>query len=341
MAITLKDIAKIAGVSESTVSRCLNDSPLVSKKTMSRVKKIAEEYNFQCNINARNLANKKTKRIGIIFPDGFYKFNMRDFFSSLEEHLLKGVEEQNYEAVVYTLNSRSRVKSNIKRLTNGREVDGLLIACRDIPIEDIEALKRNKIPHTLVYYKPNKYWGPMKLFTNDNVYSGYLATQYLIENGCKKIAVITSDDKQLKNYSQRTIGYLKAIRESKLKIEKDYIIKDIMDFKTGERLAFEKVNFFKTIDGVVCQQDKVALGLIKGLIKQGFSIPEDISIIGHDNLEIVDFFDPKLTTVQQPFKNICENAVIDLFDQINGVDKKVRRIFKSNIVERETVKTNF
>ena len=157
MAITLKDIAKVAGVSESTASRALNNNTLVSKKTTAKVKKIAEELNFQFNINARNLANKKTKRIGIIFPDGYYNFNMRDFFSELQKHLKKYVEERGYEGVIYTLSRESMSKSNLKKLINGGEVDGLLIACREIPVEDIETIKKNNIPHTLVYYKPNKY----------------------------------------------------------------------------------------------------------------------------------------------------------------------------------------
>ncbi len=340
MATTLKDIAKIAGVSESTVSRCLNDNPLVSKKTMARIKKIAEKENFQFNVNARNLASKNTKRIGIIFPNGFYKFNSRDFFSSLEEHLIKAVEEKGYEAIVYTLNSRNKLKSNIKKITNGREVDGLLISCREIPMEDIETIKKNSIPHTFVYYKPANYVGDTKVFTNDNNYSGYLATRYLIDNGCKKIATITSNNPELTNYSDRTMGYIKALKESKLTLKKEYIIEEEMKFNTGEYLVKRDKNFFASIDGIFCQQDKVALGLIKELVKNGFLIPEDISVIGHDDLEIVDFFEPKLTTVKQPLKNICDNSVVDLFNQINNIEKRMRRNFKSNIVERETVKVN-
>jgi|GEM_PF-1261368 len=338
MSTTLKDIAKLAKVSESTVSRCLNDNSAVSETTKAKVKKIAKELNFQFNISARNLAKRKSNRIGIIFPDGYYKFNMRDFFGGLEEYLIKSVEEKGYEAVVYSLNNRSMQKSNLKKLINGREVEGLLIACRDIPAEDMDMIKDNKIPYALVYYKPNKYWGEMNLFTNDNVYSGYLATRYLIDNGCKKIATVTSDNKKLKNYSERSRGYVKAMMESGLKVLKDQIIKEEICFKTGERLAYEQVELFKKLDGVFCQQDKVALGLIKGLTEKGFSIPEDISVIGHDNMEIIDFFDPKLTSVEQPFKNICKNSTQSLFNQIEGKEKKLRRIFRSSIVERETVK---
>lgn len=340
MATTLKDIAKVAGVSESTASRALNNNTLVSKKTTAKVKKIAEELNFQFNINARNLANKKTKRIGIIFPDGYYNFNMRDFFSELQKYLKEYVEERGYEGVIYTLSRESMSKSNLNKLINGGEVDGLLIACREIPVEDIETIKKNKIPHTLVYYKPNKYWGKMKFFTNDNVDSGYIATKYLAENGCQRIATVTSNDKRQKNYSERTRGYIRAIRDSKLKIEKEYIMKLDVNFKNGEELAHKNFQVFKELDGIFCQQDKVALGLMKGLIDKGFKIPEDISIIGHDNMEIVNYFDPKLTTVEQPIKNICKSSVASLFNEIDGVEKNIRRIFKSSIVERETVITN-
>lgn len=341
MATTLKDIAKIAGVSESTASRALNNNSLVSKKTTAKIKKIAEEQNFQFNINARNLANKKTKRIGIIFPDEYYKFNMRDFFSDLQKYLKKYVEEKGYEGVTYTPSRGRMSKSNLNKLINGKEVDGLLIACRDIPLEDIETIRKNKIPYSLVYYKPNKHWGDRKFFTNDNVDSGYLATKYLAENGCKKIATITSSDKKQKNYSERTRGYIRAIRDNKLKIEKEYVMKVEMNFKSGEELAAKNFELFRKVDGVFCQQDKVALGLMKGLKEKGLMVPEDISIIGHDNMEILEYFDPKLTTVQQPMENICKNSVTSLFNEIDGVEKSIRKVFKSSIVERETVITNF
>ena len=341
MPITLKDIAKIAGVSESTVSRALNDNTLVSKKTTAKVKKIADELNFQFNINARNLANKKTRRIGIIFPDGYYNFNMRGFFSSLQKYLKKYVEEGGYEGVIYTLSRGSMLKSNLKKLINGGEVDGLLIACREIPTKDIETIRKNKIPYSLVYYKPNKYWGEMKFFTNDNVASGRLATGYLAENGCKKIATITSNDKKQKNYSERTRGYIKGIRDNNLRIKKEYIMKMDVNFKSGEEIAYKNFELFKELDGVFCQQDKIALGLMKGLKEKGLRIPEDISIIGHDNMEIIEYFDPKLTTVEQPIENICKNSVLSLFNEIDGVEKNIRRIFKSSIVERETVISQF
>jgi len=341
MVTTLKDIAKLAGVSESTASRALNNNSLVSKKTTAKIKKIAKEQNFQFNINARNLASKRTKRIGIIFPDDYYRFNMRDFFSDLQKYLKKYVEEKGYEGVTYTLNRGRMSKSNLNKLINGREVDGLLIACRDIPVEDIETVRKNKIPYSLVYYKPNRYWGDMKFFTNDNVDSGYLATRYLAENGCKKIATITSNDKKQKNYSERSRGYIRGIRDSNLKIEKEYIMKVKINFKSGEELAEKNLELFKKIDGVFCQQDKVALGLMKGLKEKGLMVPEDISIIGHDNMEILEFFDPKLTTVQQPMENICKNSVISLFNDIEGIEKSIRRVFKSSIVERETVRTKF
>lgn len=336
MGLTLKDIAKLANVSESTVSRCLNDSSLVSHLTKERVKDIAKENNFQFNTNARNLAKKKSNKIGIIFPDGYYKFNMQHFFSKIQEYLIKFIEEKKYEPVIYTLSNQ---KKSMIDLINSKEVDGFLIATRDISEKDIEVIREKNIPYSFVYYKPYRVWGEMNLYTCDNVESGYIATKYLIENNCKKIITITSNNDKLKNYTERTLGYLKAMKEANLKIYKEYIIKDEMNFKLGERLAKEKKEFFKKIDGIFCQQDKVALGLMKGLIDEGFVIPGDISVIGHDDMEIIDYFTPKLTSIKQPFENICKNSVYSLVSIIEKKPKLYRKIFKTTIVERESVRT--
>lgn len=335
MGMTLKDIAKLANVSESTVSRCLNDSNLVSPLTKSKVKKLAKENNFQFNINARNLAKKRSNKIGIIFPEGYYKFNMRHFFSKIQEYLMKFVEEKGYEPVIYTLSSE---KKSMRDLINSKEIDGLLIATRDIPEKDIDIIREQNIPYSFVYYKPPRVWGEINLYTCDNVESGYIATKYLIENNCKKIVTITSNNNKLKNYVERTIGYLKAMKENKLKVYKEYIIKEDIDFKVGERLAKEKKDFFKKIDGIFCQQDKIALGLIKGLKEEGFLIPEELSIIGHDNMEMIDYFDPKLTSIEQPFENICKNSVYSLVSIIEKKKITYRKIFKTNIIERDSVK---
>lgn len=338
--ITLKDIAKIANVSESTVSKCLNGGTGVSESTRKRVCKIAKDLNFQFNVNARNLAKKNSKKIGIVFPEGYYKFNMRHFFGTIEEYLVKYIEKKGYEAIVYKLSKSTLKRNKLTQIVNSGEVDGFLIACRDILTEDMEIIQKYNFPHSFVYYKPNKVWGKMELFTLDNVHSGYLATKYLIDNGCKNIMTITSDDKSQKNYSERTRGYIKAINKSNLDANNVYVLEIHIDFKSGEELARTIKETYPEIDGIFCQQDEIALGLMKGLKELGYIIPKDISIIGHDDMEIISYFSPELTTVSQPFESICKNSVTSLFNQINEIDEELRKIFLSSIVERETVRIN-
>lgn len=335
--VTLKDIAKLASVSESTVSKCLNGGRGMSKETKQKINDIAKELNFQFNVNARNLAKKNSKKIGIIFPDGYYKFNMRHFFGTIEEYLAKYIEKNRYEATVYKLNKNSLKKNKLTQLINSGEVDGFLIACRDISDEDLESIKTYNFPHSFVYYQPNKIWDEMELFTLDNIHSGYLATKYLIDNGYKDIITITSSDKYQKNYYERTQGYLKAIEEANLKVNSNNIIEIFIDFKEAENLALTLKETYPDIDSIFCQQDEVALGIMKGLKELGYNIPKDIGIIGHDDMEIINYFNPELTSIRQPFENICKNAVTSLFNQINNKKDDLRKIFLSSVVERDTV----
>lgn len=331
--MTLKDIAKIVNLSESTVSRALNDNPRIAKKTRDLVMKVAKENNFVINSNARSLATKKSHRIGIIFPNDFYVFNKRDFFSQLEKNFLIHSEKFNYEILIIRSNS-------LEKVIKGGNVDGLVIANRNILKEDIEVMEKYGIPHVFVAYKPEFLRDEeIVVFKSDNIGCGYEVAKYLHQKGCKKLLTVTSQDKKLTDYVDRTVGFINYLKEFDL-FTGNNTHECNMTFEDGRDLLIEKEEFLKSFDGIYFQQDKVAIGILSLADKYKIEIPKDLKIIGHDDLELAAYFYPKLTTVQQDYEGITLKALTYLIDSINNGkdrDKESPCRLKSFIIERETV----
>ncbi|MBC2850907.1 LacI family DNA-binding transcriptional regulator [Cetobacterium sp. 8H] len=330
--MTLKDIAKIVDLSESTVSRALNNNPNIAKKTRELVMKVAEEHNFVINPHARNLATKRSYRIGIIFPNDFYEFNKRDFFSQLEKYFLLNSEKNQYEILII------RAKSLEKTIKSGN-VDGLIVVNRDISKNDLEVLKNYKVPHTFVAYKPTFLEEETIVFKSDNVNCGYNVAKFLHSNGCKNLLTITSENEGLTDYQDRTLGFYKYLEEKKLLGYETHIYKCGMTFEDGRELVLNQLELLKKFDGIFVQQDKVALGMLSLIEKYGIKVPENLKIIGHDNIELIDYFYPKLTSIKQKFEEITLRALNYLINIIeNKENKDVKFTFESEIINRETTK---
>ncbi|MGL4935699.1 MAG: LacI family DNA-binding transcriptional regulator [Cetobacterium sp.] len=328
--MTLKDIAKIVNLSESTVSRALNNNPNIAKKTRELVVKVAQENNFVINQNARSLATKKNHRIGIIFPNDFYEFNKRDFFSQLEKYFLLNSEKFDYEILII------RTKSLEETIKSGN-VDGLIVASREISEENIKILKKNKMPHTFVAYKPSILDEETLVFKSDNLKCGYEVAKLLHSKGCSKLLTITSNNIQLTDYKDRTIGFMKYLEKNNLSKSNNHIYECDMTFENGRDLVLNNLEFLKSFDGIFCQQDKVALGILSLVKEYEIKIPEEIKIIGHDNIELIDYFYPRLSSVKQNFEEITLNALEYLIGQIEDKKKVISENKSDNfIIERET-----
>lgn len=330
--MTLKDIAKIVNLSESTVSRALNNNPKIAKKTRDLVMKIAKENNFVINSHARNLATKRSHRIGIIFPNDFYEFNKRDFFSQLEKFFLLNSEKLDYEVLIIRANS-------LEKTIKSGNVDGLIIANRNISKEDLDIMKKYEIPHVFVAYKPTFLKDDdVLVFKSDNIQCGYNIAKYLHQKGCKKLLTVTSNNDALTDYKDRTIGFSKYLKENNL-LEENSIYKCNMTFEAGRDLILTDETFLNNFDGIFCQQDKVALGILSLSEKYNIKIPKDIKLIGHDDLELIDYFYPKLTSIKQNFEDITLNSLEYLINFIKKEknNKEVISKFSSTIIERETV----
>lgn len=332
MKIKLSDLAELTGLNISTVSRALNDNPRISQETRDLVKKIAKEKNYIMNEHASFLARKKNNRIGIVFPKDFFVFNKRDFFSKIEENFLKLSEKSKYEI--------SLIRSNdLEKVIGGSYIDGLIIANRDISENNILTLDKSSIPYIFLAYKPSFKINDesINVFKSNNIKSGYEVAKYLFEKGCRNLLTITSCNKFQTDYVDRTEGFFKFCMENKDKLGHFHVEECNMTFEDGKKMVEERREDLLKFDGIFCQEDKVALGILSSAEKNNLKVPEDFSLIGFDNLELINYFEPKLTTVEENFYEICSNALKYLINTIEGLSQnEVKFLIETKIIEGDS-----
>ena len=333
--VTIKDIAKIAGVSHSTVSRSLNDSSEISQKTKDKIKKIADELGFEFNNNARSLSTRKTGTIGVIFDNSFDQENSSLFFSKLLKEIRYSLEKEGLDMILdFRINPFNK-KNNIKKLINTKKIDAFIIADEYLTDEDIKFILDKEIPSIFVHKKPcfdKKYSADFVL--TDHFYGGYLATRFLIGQQHKNIITFTHKyfGKEYSEFEERTKGFLKAMEESNLLADESIVYREEISFAYGRSKIKELVRTGKEFTAVFAQTDLVALGVIRGLDEIGLKVPQDVSVIGYDNIEFSKFSNPELTTINQPVEKLAKKAVELLMNKLKRKSKKISKVVGETII---------
>lgn len=329
--LTIKDIALMAGVSKATVSRVLNDSKPVSEDIRKKVINVIEETNFQPSQVARSLINKETKLIGVIIPD---------VSNPVFSKIIQGVEQ---EAIkngynVLLCNSRYLEEAEIDYLDilRDKEVDGLVYHGFKTSEKVENKLKVFNKPIVLVGINSKKLKLPVIMIDNEK--ASYEATMYLIKLGHSKIAMIHGPLDDPFAGALRYKGYVKAMKEKKLEIYKELLVEGHYKLKDGYK-GMTKILTSKEIPtAVICANDEMAIGAIKCAIDNEMKVPDEISFIGFDNIEISEIYSPSVTTISQPFESKGKSAMELLIKMIKGEKTDEVIIHSHELIIRETTK---
>jgi len=335
--ITIKTIAKELGVSTSTVSKALKDSHEIGKETKDKIQAFANYYNYKPNSLALQLRNKKTKVIGVILPK-----IVHHFFSTV----IKGIEavasEKGYHIMVCFSNENYKKEVETLRVLSNGSVDGLIVSIAN------ETLENKDFNHFFELLDDDI---PLVLFDRvvddiscdkvvvDDVGAGYKATKYLIKNGCKKIALITTPN-HVNVGTLRRLGYEKALIESYIKTDRSLILE--INEKENIKNQIEKV-FEQEIDALFAVNEIYAANYMRIAKEKGMHIPNDISIIGFTDGLISEYSSPSITTIAQHGFTMGKQAVELLIERIeNKADfftpKKI--VISSDLKLRESTKTS-
>jgi LacI family transcriptional regulator len=333
--ITIKDIAKETGLSIAAVSYVLNNKEGVGAETRELVMEAVERLGYIPNYTARGLASRRSHLIGICSPQtepGSRLMFDNPFYSKLFSSIEYECRIRGYHVII----SGTDADESFLKLAQQRSLDGMIII-GSYSKGFYSELKKANIPIVLVdtYQNPERFH-EVRI---DDKLGGYMATKYLIDKGHKKIAFISGALREKGVTQLRFDGYRNALRESGITFEEKLVFPGIVSFQSGVDNAKEVVTNTEGVTAVFCTADIIAMGAIKKVLEMGMKVPDDISIMGFDNLNISEYTSPSITTVSQDIELKGKAAVEIILGEINGeVTEPQCTILPLEIIERQSTK---
>jgi LacI family transcriptional regulator len=334
--VNIKYLAKVAGVSPSTVSRALRGDPTANKKTADRVLDIAKELNYYPNLLAKGLRDKKTKTIGIILNDlknPLYYETIKiigDILNNLDYTMI--LCDSNYDLDLER-------KNIITMLSKG--VDGIIISPVNIKSENITLIRDNDLKTVYIDYAPE--FENINYVHVNHEHAGYIGTEYLLKKGHKDILLLNGPF-QLSVSKDFLKGYLQALNNYGVSIKRSLIKYTELSLEGGYDVIKKVYSLknFKNSDSfsaVLSLSDLLAIGVYEASKELGFKIPDDLSVVGYDNIFMTEYLSPPMTTIHAPKIRTGKLSINILLDQIENRDKEFHKIILDiRLVERESVK---
>jgi DNA-binding LacI/PurR family transcriptional regulator len=292
---TIADIAELAGVSKSTVSRALNDSPLIGEETKARIRKIARQHNFQINAPARQLSMQQSRTIAFVTHAYHKDFSVADLFGlEILGGISSGLAANEYDLLVIHVDPQD-TKWVHQYLDTGR-VDGFILMTSSRKQSHVKALLEVNAPFIIwgVPQPGQKYCS----VTGDNFHGGKLATEHLIRSGREKIAFIGGPAYELE-VQHRLNGYQAALQEAGRELDSGLIQYGDFSNTSGAEAMKRLLDKTPDLDAVFVNSDLMAIAAMDVIRGQGRRVPEDMAVVGYDDLSIAEHSNPPLTTIRQ------------------------------------------
>jgi LacI family transcriptional regulator len=316
---SLKDIAQALGVSVPTVSRALKDSPDISRALCEKAKWMAREMNYRPNPFALSLRKNAPRIIGVVVPD-----IVTHFFASILNGIENMAVKNGYFVIITTSHeSYEHEKRNVENLVNMR-VEGI-IACLSQETTDYTHFAELKdINMPLIMFDRVCLTDQFSSVVADGEHSAQIATQHLLDNGCKRVAFIGGAN-HLDIVKRRKHGYLEALRNNKIPIEKELVVCRKIDYEEGKIAAQTLLALPNPPDAILAMNDTLAFAAIEVIKSHGLRVPNDIALIGYTDEQHANYIEPKLSAVSHQTYEMGETACLLLIDQIRG-DKAIRQV---------------
>lgn len=315
--ITLKMVAERAGVSVNTVSRAINNKPDINEETKKRILKVAQELGYVRNDTAVALRTKKTGTIGVVIAD-----NRNPFYAEVLNGMEVAAREKNYHIILANTQRDYQKEEEAINLLLAKRVDGLLIT----PVQDRDDDIKNLIDANIPFVVVGRDFENIEVDAvyNDEVKGGFLATEYLIKKGHKRIALINGF--LYKSPARgRLEGYKRALKEYGILFDDALVNVGDIDVKDGYERT--KQLFEKGLDftAIFAYNDMMAFGAMQAIREKGLKIPEDIGLVGYDDIPFSSLISPALTTIRLKKQNLGVQSVKLLLSRINGKRKKIKK----------------
>jgi len=332
--VSLEDIAAKAGVSRSTVSRVINDEPYVSEKTRQRVKAVIEQEGFAPNPAARALVTQRSQAIGVVIPlVPVAVFENAYYFPTLLQGVSRVTYEQDYALLLWLAQAAQGEESFYRQVARNRLMDGVILASAPDDNPVIERLLEKRIPFVLVE-RPSHYYDRVNYVTVDNVEAAFEAVSHLINLGRQHIGTITGN-LAIPDAKERLQGYRKALIAAGRDVDETLIVVGGFDHEGGYRGMQQLL--MQKVDAVFAASDLTARGALQALHEAQIAVPDDIAVVGFDDLPTAVQVSPPLTTVRQPIEQKGAIAASILIDFIEGKVSELQQIvLPTQLVIRES-----
>jgi len=321
---TQKDVAEKAGVTVTTVSRVINDRGYISEKTRNKVYQVMDELNYRPNAVARSLSKKKSNILGVILP-----VVNHPFFSSLLSYLEEYAYQNDYKVMLCNSQMDAKKEKEYINMLRAQQVDGIFLASHTL---DIAAEIKVDLP---ILSFDRKIEG-LPYICSDNDQGGKLAAEHLLEQGAKKLAYIGGSLKLNLLSNQRYYSFKERAAEAGLTVENFQCQLDSFDRDQYQQLAANVFKKDKTIDGIFTSSDLIAAAVIKAAQENMIKVPENLKVVGYDDIELAQLYSPEITTIRQPAENIAKNSVQLLLKLIAGENIDRKTFLNVELIKRES-----
>jgi LacI family transcriptional regulator len=334
---TIKDIAKVAGVSVTTVSRALNGYSDVNEKTRAKIKDVAKELNYSPNVLARSLVVNKTRTIGLIVSE-LSRAEPKDIFTF---EVLRGINdcagELDYDLILFSTSPAKQKMKTYTQLCRERRVDGAII--QGIRTDDpyLQEVLESNIPCVLIDIPVES--DTVAFVSTDNVLGAMQAVEHLIENGHQNIAMINGHNQAFVS-QKRLAGYQKALRGASLLFRPEWVVNGEFLEASAEKKAADLLRVYPEITAIFCASDLMALGTLNAAKVIGRKVPEDLSIVGFDDNLLAPYASPALTTIAQNEYQMGFEAAALLVDMLEGKAKSRKKILDSKLIVRGSTRNH-
>jgi LacI family transcriptional regulator len=314
---TIYEVAQKAGVSSATVSHVINKTRFVSDETRERVERAIEEMGYRPNALARSLRSGETFTIGLLLPD-----SANPFFAEVGRFIEMAAFEVGYSVILSnTENDIEKERSYIDVLIN-KKIDGLIFVGTG---EDYDSYKKLCDMHVHVVAMDRDYPDlEMDVVISDNLQGGRLATQHLIELGHKRIGCISGPSK-VNLSALRVTGYVQTLEQAGLAVDQNLIISGDFHPRSGHEAAIKLLAMQNPPTAIFACNDLMAVGVLRAGMELGLRIPQDLTVVGYDDIELASYTTPSLTTVRQPKKDMGQTALYFLLDRIHSEQSSPQR----------------
>jgi LacI family transcriptional regulator len=300
--LTLEEIAKLAGVSRSTVSRVVNDHPNVRDQVRERVWQVIQDTGYQPHAAARSLVTRRTNIVGVIIPEALTTLFTDPFFLLLLRGITEACNTHRYYLMLSLFNDPAGQEEMYRRIVRSGHLDGIIVASTRVDDPLIGRLEKDHVPFVMVGRHPNE---RVHYVDVDNVAAARMAVEHLIRLGHQRIATITGPLNMISG-EDRLEGYRQALAAHHLPADETLIVEGDFTEASGEVAARRLLS--RSVTAIFAASDIMAVGALKALREAGLQVPHDVALVGFDDVPLAAAVEPALTTVRQPIEHLGSMA---------------------------------